>query len=96
MPEESISHLRVDMWWPHVQSRAACLVGRGYDLEEKVVICEARERERLGGRSCPGQKGNLSLMESFTGAEEGGLEGDAEAAAQSVNRMIVVSFSGSK
>ena len=96
MPVESISHLRVDMWWPHIQSRAVCLVGRGYDLEEKAVIREARERERLGGRSCPGQKGNLSLMESFAGAEEGGLEGDAEAAAQSVNRMIVVSFSGSK
>lgn len=67
-----------------------------------VVIWKRRlgsvrpERERLGGRSCPGQKGNLSLIESFAGAEEGGLEGDAEAVAQSVNRMIVVSFSGSK
>lgn len=35
-------------------------------------------------------------MESFAGAEGGGLEGDAETAAQSVNRMIVVSFLGSK
>ena len=96
VPMDSTSHLRVDMRWPHVQSGAACLVGRGCDLEEKVGIREARERDRLGGRSCPGQKGNLSLIESFAGAEEGGLEGDAEAAAQSVNRMIVVTFSGSK
>lgn len=96
MPMESISHLPVDMRWPHVHSGAACLVARGCDLGEEVVIREARERERLGGGSCPGWKGNLSLMESFAGAEGGGLEGDGEAAAQSVNRMIVVSFSGSK
>ena len=45
VPMDSTSHLRVDMRWPHVQSGAACLVGRGCDLEEKVGIREARERE---------------------------------------------------
>lgn len=58
MPMESISHLPVDMRWPHVHSGAACLVARGCDLGEKVVIREARERERgweggavLGGKA---------------------------------------------
>ena len=45
MPMESISHLPVDMQWPHVHSRVVCLVAGGCDLGEEVVIREARERE---------------------------------------------------
>lgn len=41
-----------------------CSVGKGCDLEEKAGIREARERERLGGRSCPWAERHLSLMES--------------------------------
>ena len=62
MPVESISHLRVDMWWPHIQSRAVCLVGRGYDLEEKAVIREARERE--AGRE-EGKTNNIHVLFSL-------------------------------